>query len=403
MAYQCLHTSSFTGYEEALSFISTSLQTMGWTLYDDVSSTEKIFSSTGVNNQFVEAYIRLYIQTVYFRFEGYMWWDNSTHVGTGKSYSTTTYNYIKFVDNYSIIVYGDEDEVVIWHAGDNSNFMCKGFGFIQPYISGYTTASGISSGSNIIVDVDSTADFIEGADLMIIGSSTEGRDKVELKDIKSDTQIELTSTPRAYASGAKIGHYPCTFYCSAGAYNFTADSFNYVCGYLSSSTNDGASNHEYIADGRFHYTGTQLDPEEYLNKYVLQPFGVKDKVTPYQIIGYCKYLKYTPTTSIASTEYNQYLYCVGDKAFSGTPTSATSSGIIDIGHSWDIDEFKDKIIVITSGPGLGETRKVLYNNNDTLSTGDLWRTTPDNTSTYEVYTAVYRNFSSFFCMNEIID
>jgi len=402
MAYHCLHTNSFTGYEEALSFISTSLQTMGWTLYDDVSSTEKVFTSTGSDNQFVNAYVRIYIST-YLQFNGYMWWDNSTHAGTGKTYTHSAYNYITIRDNHSIVLYGDEDEIVIWHAGIVSNSKCIGFGFVQPYIVGYTVASGISSGSNIIVDVDSTANLMTGANLMIIGSSTEGRDAVELKEIISDTQIELTSTPRTYASGAKIGHYPCTFYCSTANYNFSTTGFHYVCGAGSASTIDGDYYEVYVSDGRFHATSSQLDPEDYLNKYIVQPFGLKEQYTPYSITGYCKYIKYAPVGASSATGYEPILYCVGEVLFSGTPTSTTSSGIIDIGHSWGTDKFKDKIIVITSGPGLGETRKVSYNNNDTLSINTLWSTSPDNSSTYEIYSSVYRNFSSHLCMSEIID
>jgi len=401
MAYRCLHSNSHSSYEEVLTFVSTSLQTLGWTLYDDVSSTDKVFTSAGTNNQFVNAYMRVFIST-YLRFEGYMWWNDGTHTGIGKAYSSTPYNYINVKFNDSLVVYGDKDEVTVWAAGDYVNNMAKVFGFVQPYIVGYTTASGISSGSNIIVDVDSTADFIQGADLMIIGSSTEGRDNVELKDVISDTQIELTSTPRAYASGAKIGHYPCTFYCTTASYNFAVNDLCYVCGNLSSSTTDGTSTQKWTVDSRLHNTNQYLDPEGYLNKYVLQIFSVKDNSLPYGIIGYCTNLKYSPLSGLASTGYTQDLYCTGEKYFSGTPTSATSSGIIDIGHSWVTDEFKDKIIVITSGPGLGETRKVLYNNSDTLSIGDLWSTTPDNSSTYEVYTSVYRNFCGYFCINEII-
>ena len=72
MAYHCLHTNTTTGYTEALEFITDSLETIGWTLHDDISSTEKVFTSAGEDDRFVNAYVRLYIST-YLRLEGFLW------------------------------------------------------------------------------------------------------------------------------------------------------------------------------------------------------------------------------------------------------------------------------------------------------------------------------------------
>jgi len=402
MAYNCLHSNSYSGYIGALEFISESLQTIGWTLHDDISSTDKVFTSTGEDDNFVNAYVRIYVSS-YIRFDAYMWWNNSTHVGTGRAYSSTSYNYIRTTDGRSLIVYGDKDEIVVWTAGTSYNYMTKSFGFVQPYITGYTTTtSGISSGSDIIVDVDDSSVLNEGTYAMIIGTETEGRDRVYVKDINSNTQITLSSTPRSYVSGAKIGHYPCTLYCGTSDYGINVNNFCYVCGYQSSSITDGVNSCRYMTDSRLHLDDSYLDPESYLQKYVLQPFGLQDYNSPYTIVGYLKYLKYAPVSNYYASNYNQYLYCCGNKHFSGVPTSTLSSGIIDIGHDWINNEFEDKIVVITSGPGLGQTRKVLSNTNDTLSIGDLWGTDPDSSSTYEIYDSVYRNLHAYFCIKEIV-
>ncbi len=404
MAYHCLHTNTTTGYTEALAFVSDSLETIGWTLHDDISATEKVFTSTGERGIFLNAYIRLYVST-YIRLEGYMWWNNSTHTGTGKAYSHTSYNYLKVIDGESLVVYGDKDCIVLWAASDVVNSVSKGFGFIQPYIEGYTTASGISSGSDIIVSLDDASKFYKDSDVMIVGTETEGRDRVNISEVISDTQIKLTSTPRAYAAGAKIGYFPCPFFVTSYQSGFSDASFQYVCGYSSVGTTIPASYTycQYKSSGRLFNTPSYIDPDEYVDRYVLQTSGYVEGYTPYSSVGYNTVYKRSPVSS-SKANYAQDLFCSNyGEVWYGTPTSATSSGIIDIGHSWTNDQFKDKIIIITSGPGLGETRKVLSNTSDTLNTGDLWSTTPTIESTYEVYDIVYRNVSNFICVNEIIE
>ena len=114
MAYHCLHTNSFTGETEALAFISTSLQTIGWTLHDDISSTDKVFTSTGEDGNHINAYIRIYVYSTYIRFEAYLWWNNSTHAGTAKAYTPTTYQNF-YIDGKSLVIYGDKDVIILDH------------------------------------------------------------------------------------------------------------------------------------------------------------------------------------------------------------------------------------------------------------------------------------------------
>ena len=404
MAYHCLHTNTLTSYTEALAFISDSLETIGWTLHDDISSTDKIFTSTGEEGNFVNAYVRLYIST-YIRIEGYMWWNNSTHTGTGKAYAHTSYNYLIVENGESLVVYGDKNIIVLWAASNSSSYSTKAFGYILPYIEGHTTASGISSGSSITVDVDSTSNLMIDSDTMIIGTETEGRDRVHISDIVSDTQIVLTSTPRSYASGAKIGYFPCPFFVTSYQYGVNDLYFQGVCGYATTGTSNVSSYGvcRYTYAGKLFSTDSQIDPDDYVNKHILQSCGYKEYTTTQGMIGYLDILKRAPTSDTSKTYYSHTLYCVnyGDP-WSGVPTSTMSSGIVDIGHSWANDQFKDKIIAITSGPGLGETRKVLSNTSDTLTIGDLWVTSPTNGSTYDLYDSVYRNVYGYMCIKEII-
>jgi len=403
MAYHCLHTNIFTGYEEALSFISTSLQTIGWTLYDDISSTNKVFTSTGEDNQFVNAYIRIFIST-YLRFEGYMWWNSDTNTGTGKAYTNTSYNYMKPEDNNSLIVYGNKDVIMIWSAvgASNSNYSSIAFGYLNPFIEGYTTASGIYSGSNVLIDVDSTSNLINGSYAKIIGTETEGRDTVYITSIENETQFRVTSTPRDYVSGAKIGIYPCTFFVTSATYGIQYVDLKYVCGYLSSSTSNASTSHEYQSVGELFSMLSYIDPESYTNRYIIQPQGFGDTFSPYPMVGTMKEFKMGPVSRTTDVGYDTYLYCAGENPVNSSPTASTVSGIIDSGQSWEVDEFVDKIIVITSGPGTGQTRNILSNTSDILNIGDLWDNVPSVDSTYEIHEIVYRNLYSNVCAREIV-
>ena len=407
MAYHCLHTNSFSGYTEALEFISTSLQTIGWELYDDVSATEKVFTSTGENGNFTNGYIRIYSNLYY---EGYMWWNTTSHTGTGKAYiGSANHGRMYVSSNNSLIVYGDKNAIVIWSATSNAIYTGMAFGYMSVMHEGYTTASGISMGSDVLVDLADSTNLLKSSYAMIIGTETEGRDRVYISDIISDTQIKISSTPRSYAAGAKIGIYPCPFFVSTSDYNVDDSSesnimYSYVCGYQSSSTTDGTSTHIYRFDNSLFSINSYLDPDSYSQRYVLQPYGWSEQNTPYSPIGYLEHFKHAPVYNTSATYYNQHLYCVNEGVlWMGAPSDTMTSGIVDAGQTWETNELVGKIIVITSGDGLGQTRKVMSNTSDTLKIGNLWDATPTPASTYELHDEVYRNIYGFLCMKEIVE
>ena len=402
MPYHCLHTNTAATYEAALAFISTSLQTIGWTLYDDVSATEKIFTSSGENGNFTDGYIRIH-GSLYF--EAYMWWNNSTHTGTGKAYSAGTYyGRIYVTSNNSIIVYGDKNAIVVWSATSSADYTAQSFGYLTPMHEGYTVASGISQGSTVTVDVDDTSCLLNLSYATIIGTETEGRDRVYISSIPNDTQIVISSTPRSYAEGAKIGHYPCPFFLSLGSSNADANYISYVCGYQSAGTANSLSTHRYEKANRLFDNYTYFDPDSYSQRYLLQPYGWEEDGSPYSPVGYLEHFKYAPVTDTTATYYNQHLYCVNSgKIWMGAPSSSTSSGIVDVSQSWETNGLIDKIIVVSSGPGLGQTRRVVSNTESLLVIGDPWDAIPDGTSTYELHDEVYRNIYGFLCMKEIVD
>lgn len=69
----------------------------------------------------------------------------------------------------------------------------------------------------------------------------------------------------------------------------------------------------------------------------------------------------------------------------GTTTSATTRTLTDSSKSMTIDEYVNYQIRITSGTGNGQRLRIVANGSDYFEVAKKWEITPDNTSTYAVY------------------
>lgn len=68
-----------------------------------------------------------------------------------------------------------------------------------------------------------------------------------------------------------------------------------------------------------------------------------------------------------------------------TATSWTTRTLADTLQSMTVDRYKNSIIVITGGTGIGQLRRIVSNTATTFYTEKNWDTTPDATSTYEIH------------------
>ena len=69
----------------------------------------------------------------------------------------------------------------------------------------------------------------------------------------------------------------------------------------------------------------------------------------------------------------------------GTTTSATTRTLTDISKSMTVDDYVNYQIRITSGTGMGQRVRIVANGSNYFEVAKKWETTPDNTSTYAVY------------------
>lgn len=83
--------------------------------------------------------------------------------------------------------------------------------------------------------------------------------------------------------------------------------------------------------------------------------------------------------------YNDARPLVGKKTITVTDaTAATSTTLQETGSGWIPNEFAGLILTITSGTGVGQSRRVISNTTDTLTVSPAFDTTPDTTTDFEV-------------------
>ena len=88
------------------------------------------------------------------------------------------------------------------------------------------------------------------------------------------------------------------------------------------------------------------------------------------------------TITKETTPYT-HIKIIGNKD-SGTATSGGASTLTDTGKAWTVNGYAGRTVVIHTGTGAGQSRKVASNTATVLTVTVAWVTNPDNTSQYAV-------------------
>jgi hypothetical protein len=290
-------------------------------------------------------------------------------------------------------VYGNKDVVMI-QALTGTTYNFSGFGFIEPIFTQRTVlTSAATAGSAVNLAVASSADVKVDQWLQIYGAAEEGRDKLVVSAIPDSTHITVTTLPRNYSSGSWIGinpHRP--FLQNIGTVAFGQTLFGYMpmdvvgTGYLTAA---GAQNEYYV----FNQFGlNELKPDYRYQKYLLRPlyvYGGEGSGSPFHPVGYLPpAVILASSMTVASLDlflvYDGYSYPV-----SGIATAGAATTLTDTGKSLTTNAWIGKILVITAGTGVGQTRNII-SNTATEFTVNAWVTNPDNTSQYVVVDEAWR-------------
>jgi hypothetical protein len=228
------------------------------------------------------------------------------------------------------------------------------------------------------------------------GAAEEGRDKLTVTAVPDATHITVAALPRNYSSGSWIGVFPVTAIMSASAVTgFPSTHYGYMP--LDAVGTAGYTSGTPAYAGRFSLTN-QLQagtgPDYRLNKDLLRPVFLYhlDKIATAQGPSLAGYLstavilqQYRAVTALdLFLVYDGYVYPV-----TGTATAGGATTLTDTGKSLTVNAWANYILVLLSGVGIGQTRKII-SNTATEFTVATWEINPDNTTVYAVVTEAWR-------------
>lgn len=374
---------------------------VGWTLYDDVDSTHKVFVSSGENSEHLPVYLSFdqgSTGTSSCLFEAYQYWSTSTHTGTCKAKNGQR---IYFNTDNTYYIGGDKDKIhIVRWAGNtdlSSSYVVFGY-FIDKKIDDTMTTltASASSGTLVTITVADSSGFKEGQTYQIVGSNGEGRYSVVVNNVPSSTSLTLASLSAAFDSGAYIGFLPCPFAVNSGDSNIN---YHYSPSYRTNTgtTNDTDSGNRWIGTNTLYQGNT--DPDAFTGKYIIAPISIYDNDG-----GVVGYISNTDVGFAYGRTDNDLLGVTisGAAPEFGTCSSGTSTTIYDDSKSWTVDEFVGKAVCIANGTGVNQSRKVASNTSNSLtidSVGDGWLVAPDSTSMYYIVDMIYR-YADNYCFRE---
>jgi hypothetical protein len=355
----------------------------GWTLVDDQSSGGKycIYSSTGEDGNARIVYVEINWNTankIYMYM--YLHWNPSTHIGTVKI-GNMIYTDLDVYDSsaFGLWVYCSKDSLsLVSRRGTTYSIisMCR----FKPF---WTTlgklTSSVNSGSDVVLTLGEKEanTFVYGVEYQIVGATTEGRYNVIVNDINTNTRkITIDSLPVNMGIDSRIGCVPFDWIMVVRNNSFSL--LRNFEGVVNQST-ILTQNNNILS---FQYT----DPDSIGNrKYTMWPIIFYDRS-----VGTLGHIDDYIIRCYFGNTYNDSVG-VGNLD-EGTAESGGSDTLTDTNKSWTTDEFVGKGIVITSGTGESDVRKITSNNGTQITVDDDFSSTPDGTSEYKIYDEIYRYF-----------
>lgn len=364
----------------------------------------RIYSSNAESGVEPANYLYFYITSADFRaFQigaiGVAQWVSATWLITqyqhGNSPTTSLLLLNGFATNPTYFwIYGNKDAVVVQNLV-GSTYYYTSFGFLIPIFTQRTVlTSAATAGSNVNLAVASSANVLVGQWLQIYGISEEGRDKVVVSAVPDATHITVTTLARNYSSGSWIGinpHLP--YIASQVSAGLTTFLYSYMpienagTGYIVACS---SANELYVYS---QFSGVELAPDWRFQKYLLYPFyvyaGERSSTPGYHPMGYLPSAVMLGSRQAVATldlflVYDGYSYYV-----SGTATAGGATTLTDTGKSMTVNAWAGKILVITGGVGVGQTRQII-SNTVTEFTVNAWETNPTSSSQYVVVDEAWR-------------
>jgi len=359
--------------------------------------THTNISSQGVGNHYIREYMRVYysqgesgtLLKSYIQFVragatsvytyGCYGFNAVTHAGislsSAQSYTTSESGMIYYF-------WGNKDFVVI-AIKSGSAWITQAFGWPVDYYTAQTTITQAeTSGTPKQIHVADNTIFKVGKYYQIYSLVDEGRDFLLVNSVDAGSHITVASLPRNYASGSLIGQVTNSF----GRIMAQGNSMTWI------ATNPSVAVGVVATSATFNppqpITAGNIDPDQRGDqKYLITPILVGESDG---FVGWIdsSIFNFIPATSIVAED------TLGvTESDSGTASSGTATTIVDSSKTWTPDAYIGKCVIIKTGNGAGQIRKITDNDATSLTVA-AWVTEPILASTYVIVDEAYRAFPS---------
>lgn len=385
MAYICKQIAPVSA-ANLLALVEAELVNMGWLLHDNVSATVKVYSSDAESGNELTQYIWFSLAGVTITTTAYMWWNNAAHSGNSQT-APRTFTYS--AGGFYVIV-GNKDLVLIRRVAGAKDIL---FGHLPkrfhttPFA---TLTAPCLAGNGIVLSLDNITNFVLNQTYWICGAAGEGRWRANVVGLGIGT-ITVDNLGSALSAGSKIGAIPSLF----GVSDVAALTFYVVWNRTLTGTGGLAADVAISSDliGNVtafdpdHSLGYALAPYNTPGMYVLQPLKfIQDPVRFVHGISDSIFL----ATPVKVAENTIGTTSSGAPIDTGTASAGANFTLTCAGKVWGINTHQNKIVIIASGTGLGQTRKIASNTDDELTVGVQWDTNPNNTSIFFICDSAYR-------------
>ena len=346
----------------------------GWTLYDNISSTSKVFWTTGESGLLSKQYVHFYVSTNYIYCAPFVFWDITTHGGLGGTYARYGQSKAVLCDGAGIYrFFGNKNTVGVsayaTHAIVVGHFGADGDVDSFPLA---TISAGVSAGANVVLLVDNTTNFRVASSCVVVDYGTGIRETVEIGAISSGVSITINSLANAYTIGAVIGESPSYFGIQSSYSYYNYDRYDYIRRTIGSTVSGtGITNCLMRTCPIVPITG----PSSMSDLYSLAPRRIAsiDGGTE----GYETYLRYG-TLALGSVMLinadRQYLV--------GAVTGGSTTYMDDSSKSWTVNGKAGQTVAIVNGTGVNQARIILSNTATRLTFRDAMGIAPVAGSNY---------------------
>ena len=366
----------------------------GWELWDNISTTSKVYRTNGESGNRPYGYVNLLTSTTYIQALPYVYWNNSTHAGIGGVTRVNTNYGLEYSINVDYFLSIDKDLYTHCISGTSNRQSVGWFGYITnlfEYDVRTKITQATTSGNNVQIQVESTEGFRTDLTYAIVGSTTEGRYwNLVITSIDGPTSMTLFNLPVNIGVNSWIGTNPIVFGTNMNGVQGSSQ-FYLTCPRNINGTAVVDSTKYLLLDTSF--SEASSDPS--FNNWLLRPYIFYENFSENDQ-GYIGHFGDKLGYYFSNCNHmDVFIKHTSKGVINGCIISLNSLvSFTDNTKNWATNEFVDKIVYIASGVGEGQTRVIQSNTSNNINIYKNWDICPTIGSVYYIVDSSYRMFGS---------